>query len=121
MAASMNRVDWGLLTLRIAVGGMAILHGLIPLQHVSSWSLPHIQPAALGLLLGLLEVVCGALVLVGLAMWPAVLGILVLIGIPVCRPLVAHSLITIHAQTLFRMIVTFASAVAGPGRASLSK
>jgi uncharacterized membrane protein YphA (DoxX/SURF4 family) len=100
---------------------MAILHGMVPIQHVGSWSLSHIQPVGLGLLCGLLEMVAGALLIAGLWMWVAAMGILILVGLPLSRPLSLQSLMTVHAQTLFRMIVTFASALAGPGKASLSK
>ena len=121
MAASWNRTDWGLLCLRIAAGGMAILHGLAPVQRMGTWSFSHLESAGMQLLWGLLEMVCGALLVAGLWMWPAALGILVLIGIPLFRPFSLHALSTGHAQTLFRMIVTFASALAGPGKAALSK
>jgi len=121
MAASWNRTDWGLLVLRLGAGTMAILHGLTPLQHVGSWSLSQVPSGGLQLLWGLLEVVCGALLIGGIWMWPAALGIIVLIGIPLFRPVSIHSLITVHVQTVFRMVVTFASALAGAGRASFSK
>lgn len=119
--ASLNRTDWGLLTLRVAVGGMAILHGLAPLRRVSSWDLSHLQPLALQLLGGLLEMICGALILAGLWMWPAVLVILVLLSVPLFRAGSWHAVWPGHAQTLFRMLVTFASALAGAGKAALSK
>jgi len=121
MAASKNRVDWSLLCLRLAVGGMAILHGIIPLQHAGAWHFSHLPQTGLDLLAGLVEVVCGVLMVLGAWTLPAAIAILVLMSIPLARSLTLHSLVFDHTQTLFRMLVTFASGLAGPGKASLSK
>jgi uncharacterized membrane protein YphA (DoxX/SURF4 family) len=121
MSASKNRIDWGLLLLRIAVGGMAILHGLGPVRSASSSSLSHVPQMGLALLSGLLEMLCGVFMIVGLWTWLAAIGILILAGIPLVRAISLRSLVLGHTQLLFQMIVTLASALAGPGKASLSK
>jgi uncharacterized membrane protein YphA (DoxX/SURF4 family) len=121
MSASKNRIDWGLLLLRLAVGGMAILHGLGPVQRAGSWNLSHLPQTGLALLSGLLEMICGVLMIAGLWTWPAAIGILILAGIPLVRAISVRAVVLGHTQLLFQMIVTLASAMAGPGKASLSK
>lgn len=121
MSASKSRIDWGLLLLRLAVGSMAILHGFESVQKAGSWSISHLPQTGLTLLSGLLEMICGALMIAGLWMWPAAIVILILAGIPLVRAISLRSLVLGHTQLLFQMIVTLASALTGPGKASLSK
>jgi uncharacterized membrane protein YphA (DoxX/SURF4 family) len=121
MSASKNRIDWGLLCLRLAVGAMAILHGLVPLRQAGAWNVSHMPQMGLALLSGLLEMICGTLMIAGIWMWPAAIGIFIFAGIPLVRAMSLRSLVYGHTQLLFQMIVTLASAICGPGKASLSK
>lgn len=113
MAASKTRIDWALLFLRLAVGGMALLqgftvlrsaHGAITMTHASTW----------GFSLG--EMVCGALILVGL--WvPLAGGILaVVLGWPLVHGWMHGAGLLSNLGGLFRLLVGLACALGGGGK-----
>ena len=118
MSASNTRTDWALLLLRLAVGGMAVAqgfevlrraHGTITFAHVSTW----------GWALG--ELVCGALILIGL--WvPLVGGILVIVlGWPLVHGWMHGAGVLSNLGGLFRLLVGLACAVGGAGKWALDR
>ena len=113
MAASKTRIDWALLLLRLAVGGMAMVqgfevlrraHGAITFAHASTW----------GLALG--ELVCGALILLGV--WvPLAGGLLVaVLGWPLVHGWIHGAGPLSNLPALFRLLVGLACAVGGAGK-----
>jgi len=121
MAASKNRIDWGLLVLRVGVGLMAILHGVGPVLGIRvGHLLSHPSAIGIGLLLGLLEVICGALVIAGVWTTLAGLVIVVLVSLPLTQASL-RGLVTSYGQTVFRVLASFATAICGPGKCALSK
>jgi len=118
MAASKSRIDWALFLLRLAVGGMAILqaftvlrnaHGAINFAHVSTW----------GWALG--ELVCGALILIGL--WvPLAGGVLAgVLGWPLVHGWMHGAGPLANPAELFRLLVGLACALGGGGKWALGK
>jgi hypothetical protein len=118
MAASKTRTDWALLLLRLAVGGTAVLqgfetlrraHGAITLAHASTW----------GLALG--ELVCGALILLGV--WVALAGglLAVLLGWPLVHGWMHGAGALSNLPGLFRLLAGLACAVGGGGKWALEK
>ena len=113
MAASKTRVDWSLLLLRLAVGGLALLQGFSILRHA------HAAPSlgnALGLGLALLEMICGALVLIGLWTWLAAAVLVGLVGWPLAQGWIHGAGILYHPAGLFRLLTTLACAIGGGGK-----
>lgn len=118
MAASKNRIDWALLLLRVGVGGVAIHHGLQPLLHArGAVTLPN----ALRLGYALLEVLCGALILVGLWMIPAVIGILALVSWPLIHGWLHGAPVLGQPNALFRLLTTLACGLGGGGKWGVGK
>lgn len=118
LAASKTRVDWSLLLLRLAVGGLAMLHGLALLRHAhGTLSAGH----ALGWGLALLESLGGALVIIGL--WTGLLaGLLaVLMGWPMVLAWTHGAGMLQDPAALFRLLATLACAVGGAGKWALDK
>ena len=118
MAASKTRTDWALLLLRLAVGGMAVLqafavlrgaHGAVTFAHVSTW----------GLALG--ELVCGALLLLGL--WVPLAGALLaaLLGWPLIHGWLHGAGPLANVTGLFRLLVGLACAIGGGGKWALGR
>jgi len=118
MAASKNRIDWALLVLRLGVGGAAILHGLGPIRHAKGAAT---MANAIHLGQALAEVLCGALVIVGVWMIPAVLGIMALIGWPLVHGWLHGAPVLGDPQGLFRFLGTLASGLGGAGKWGLGK
>ena len=117
MAASKQRIDWGLLLLRLAVGGMAILHGLAPLRSLRAVSASH----ALPLLLSLLEVVAGTLLVLGVWMVPAVCVVAGLLAWPLVDGWRHGAPLLGRAEALFRLLATLACGLGGGGRWAVGK
>jgi len=118
MAASKTRIDWALLLLRLAVGGMAVIqalaflrgaHGAITLAQASSW----------GLALG--EMACGALILAGL--WVPLVGVVlaVLLGWPLVHGWIHGAGLLSNLSGLFRLLVGLACALGGGGKWALER
>jgi uncharacterized membrane protein YphA (DoxX/SURF4 family) len=113
LAASKTRVDWSLLLLRLAVGGMALLQGLAILRHA------HAAPTfgnVAGLGLALLEVVCGALVLIGLWTWLVAAVLVGLVGWPLMHGWLQGAGALSNPTGLFRLLTTLACAIGGGGK-----
>jgi uncharacterized membrane protein YphA (DoxX/SURF4 family) len=118
MAVSKERTDWALLLLRLGVGGYGILHGLGPVMHAGSGvSMAH----AMRLGAGILEMVCGGLMVLGLWMTPAMFGLLAFIGWPLAREWMHGGRILGDTPSLFRWIATLAAGLGGAGKWSPSK
>lgn len=118
MAASTNRTDGALLLLRLAVGGFAVAqgievlrsaHGAITFAHASTW----------GLALG--ELVCGALILVGL--WVPLAGLLLvaLLGWPMLHGWIHGAGLFTNSGALFRLLVGLACAIGGGGKWAIDR
>ncbi len=118
MAASKTRTDWALLLLRLAVGGMAAVqafavlrhaHGAISMAHASTW----------GLALG--ELVCGALILLGI--WVPLAGGLLaaLLGWPLVHDWLHGAGLLSNLGGLFRLLVGLACALGGGGKWALER
>lgn len=118
MAASKTRIDWALLLLRLAVGGMAVLqaasvlrgaHGAITFAHAATWG--H----------ALAELVCGALLLVGL--WVPVAGgaLALLLGWPLVHGWLHGAGFLTHLSGLFRLLTGLACALGGGGKWALER
>ena len=118
MAASKTRTDWALFLLRLAVGGMAVVqgfevlrraHGAISMAHASTW----------GLALG--ELVCGALILVGI--WVPLAGLLLaaVLGWPLVHGWIHGTGLLSNLGGLFRLLVGLACAIGGGGKWALER
>jgi uncharacterized membrane protein YphA (DoxX/SURF4 family) len=113
MSSSSARHDWALLLLRLAVGGLAVLqsvavlrhaHGAVTFAHASAW----------GLALG--ELICGALILVGL--WVPLAGgfLVVLVGWPMVHGWIHGAGPFAEPGGLFRLLTGLACAIGGGGK-----
>lgn len=113
MAASKTRTDWALFLLRLAVGGMAVLQAFQTLRHARG-AITFAHAAGWGLALG--ELVCGALILVGL--WvPIAAGVLVaVLGWPLVHGWLHGAGLLAHPAALFRLLAGLACALGGGGK-----
>ena len=118
MAASKNRIDWALLCLRLAVGGMAFLAGLQPLMHAA---FPGSLAQALHWGLHLAEMLCGMLMVLGLWMPVASFGLAVIIGYPLVLGWMHGAALFGNLHGLFLLLVAFASALGGAGKWALGR
>lgn len=118
MAASKTRIDWALLMLRLSVGGMAALHAFEVLRRAQG-SITLAQAATWGMALG--ELVCGALLLVGL--WVPVAGGLLaaVLGWPLVHGWLHGAGPLSNLAGLFRLLVGLACAVGGGGKWALDR
>jgi uncharacterized membrane protein YphA (DoxX/SURF4 family) len=118
MAASTNRTDWALLLLRLAVGSYAVLQGLAVLRHAQG-TITFVHAATWGLALG--ELVCGALILLGL--WVPLAGsfLVVLLGGPLVHGWLHGTGLFSNPGGLFRLLVGLACAIGGGGKWALEK
>ncbi len=118
MAASKTRTDWALLLLRLAVGGLAVLqafvvlrqaHGSISLAHATAW----------GFALG--ELVCGAMILVGI--WVPLAGglLAMLLGWPLVHGWIHGAGPLANLGGLFRLLAGLACAIGGGGKWALER
>ena len=118
MAASKNRIDWALLFLRLGVGGLAIIQGFEPLRHArgaaTAANVAHLA-------LALAELICGALVVVGVWMIPAILGLLGLISWPLVHGWLHGAPILGQPNALFRLLATLAAGLGGEGKWGMGK
>ncbi len=118
MAASKNRIDWALLCLRFAVGGMAFLSGLQPLLHSA---LPASLPQAGYWLLHLAEMLCGVFMILGLWMAVASAGLTLIIGWPLVTGWLHGAPLLGNLHGLFLLLVAGASALGGAGKWALGR
>ena len=118
MAASKNRIDWALFFLRLGVGGMALFQGLEALRHAKG-GVALGNALSLGLALG--EMLCGVLVLVGVWMVPAVLGLLLFIGWPLVHGWIHGAPVLGRPEALSRLLATLAAGLGGSGKWGFGK
>lgn len=113
MATSKNRIDWSLLCLRLAVGGMAFIAGFEPLMHAS---LPGNLSQFIHWALYLAEMLCGIFMLLGLWMPMASLGLTLIVGWPLVHGWLHGAPFLGNLHGLFLLLVAFASALGGAGK-----
>ncbi len=113
MAASKTRVDWSLLLLRLAVGGLSVLQGFEALRHAHGGA-SFAQAAHLGLALA--ELLCGALVVIGLWTWLMAALLVGITGWPLVHAWLHGAGILANPGGLFRLLATLACAVGGAGK-----
>ena len=130
--ASKVRTDWSLFLLRLAVGGMAFLAGLMPLLHAR---LPTTQALAVHWGLHLAEMLCGVFMLrealtgeqapqgtetvfmlLGLWMPLASFGLTLIIGWPLVSGWWHGAPVFGNLHGLFLLLVAAASALGGAGK-----
>lgn len=118
MAASKTRTDWALFLLRLAVGGMAVMHGFEILRRAHG-AITFAQASTWGLALG--ELVCGTLILAGI--WVALAGGLLtaVLGWPLVHGWMHGAGPLANLSALFRLLVGLACAVGGGGKWALEK
>ena len=118
MAASKTRIDWALLILRLAVGGLAVVQAFAVLRHAHG-AITFSQASTWGLALG--EMVCGTLILLGL--WiPLTGGLLaVQLGWPLVHGWLHGSGLLSNLGGLFRLLVGLACALGGGGKWALDR
>jgi uncharacterized membrane protein YphA (DoxX/SURF4 family) len=113
MAASSTRTDWALLLLRLAMGGLAVLHGSTLLRHAHG-AITFAQASTWGLALG--ELACGSLILIGLLV-PLAGGFLVaLVGWPLAHGWIHGAGALADPGGLFRLLAGLACAIGGGGK-----
>ena len=118
MAASKARIDWALLLLRLAVGGMAFLSGLEPLLHAA---LPGNLPQLIGWAMHLAEMLCGIFMVLGLWMPVASLVLTLIIGWPLVQGWMHGAAFFGNLHRLFLLLVAAASALGGAGKWALGR
>ena len=118
MAVSKQRIDWAMLLLRVSIGGLAMLQGFEPLRHARNITT---MTNAIHLGTALCEIVCGALILVGVWMIPAVIGLLALIGWPLVHGWIHGAPVLGQPNALFRFLATLAAGLGGAGKWSIGK
>lgn len=118
MAVSKQRTEWAMLLLRLAVGGYAFLQGLQALRGVR---IPGTVGQLLPLLVGLGQLVAGGLVILGLWLTPAILGLTALVALPLVSGAFHGAPMLGRTQTLLHLLTLMASGLGGPGKAALGK
>lgn len=118
MAVSKQRTDWAMLLLRLAVGGYAFLQGLQALRGVR---MPDSPAQLLPLLTGLGQLLAGGLVMLGLWMTPAVLGLTALVAVPLVSGWFHGAPLLGRTQALLHLLTLLASGLGGAGKAALGK
>lgn len=118
MAVSKARIEWALLCLRLAVGGMAFLEGATVLRRLT---FPGSLDQALVWGLNLTEMLCGVLMVLGLWMPVASFVLALIIGGPLIWGWLNGAPVLGNLQGLFLLLVAFASALGGAGKWSLGR
>ena len=118
MAASGTRIQWALLLLRLAVGGMALLVGFEALRHSA---LPGSLPQLLHWSLYLAEMLCGVFMILGLWMTVASIGLTLIVGWPMVVGWMHGVPLLGNLHGLFLLLVVAASALGGGGKWSVGR
>lgn len=113
MAVSKARIDWALLCLRLAVGGMAFLEGFTVLRRLA---FPGNLDQALVWGLNLTEMLCGVLMVLGLWMPVASFILALIIGGPLILSWLNGAPVLGNLHGLFLLLVAFAAALGGAGK-----
>lgn len=112
MAASKRRVDAALLVLRVGVGGLAIHQGLQPFLQMRGG--PNLKGGLLLLLAGL-KLACGVLLVAGVWMFVAALGLVTLLAWPLVLGWIHGAPILGQPHSLSHLLATVASGLGGGG------
>ena len=118
MAASKNRIDLALLSLRIGVGGLAVFQGFTSLR-LGKGALTVGNALHLGAALG--EMISGVLILIGVWMIPAVVELLALIAWPLVYGWSHGAPVLGQPSALFRLLATLATGLGGAGKWGVGK
>ncbi|MGB4467594.1 MAG: hypothetical protein WBH99_06560 [Azovibrio sp.] len=118
MAVSKARIDWALLLLRLAVGGMAFLEGFAVLRHLA---FPGNLNQAMVWGLNLTETLCGVLMVLGLWMPVASFILALIIGGPLILSWLNGAPVLGELHGLFLLLVAFAAALGGAGKWALGR
>lgn len=118
MAVSKQRTEWAMLLLRLAVGAYAFLQGFHTLRGLR---MPGSLGQVLPLLVGLGQMLAGGLVILGLWMTPAILGLTALVAVPLVSGAFHGAPILGRTQTLLHLLTLMASGLGGAGKAALGK
>ena len=118
MAVSKTRTDWALFLLRLAVGGMAVVQAFSVLRHAHG-APTFAHAATWGLALG--ELVCGALILLGI--WVSLAGAILacVLGWPLVHGWMHGAGVLSNLGGLFRLLVGLACAIGGGGKWALER
>ena len=118
MAVSKSRLDASRFFLRLAIGGLAILLGFQAMRHSGFPSTIH---AAGYWGMHLLEMLCGALIMVGFLMPFASVILTLIIGFPIVMGWMHGASILGDLHALFLLLVVSATALGGAGQWALGR
>jgi hypothetical protein len=118
MAVSKSRLDASRFFLRLAIGGLAILLGFEAIRHSGFPSTLH---AAGYWGMHLLEMLCGALIMVGFLMPFASVVLTLIIGFPIVMGWMHGASILGDLHALFLLLVVSATALGGAGQWALGR
>lgn len=118
MAVSKSRLDASRFFLRLAIGGLAILLGFQAIRHSGFPSTIH---AAGYWGMYLLEMLCGALIMVGFLMPFASVVLTLIIGFPIVMGWMHGASVLGDLHALFLLLVVSATALGGAGQWALGR
>ena len=118
MAVSKTRLDASRFFLRLAIGGMAILMGFQALRHSG---FPSTLNGAGYWALHLTEMLCGALIMIGLLMPYASAVLTLVVGLPIVLGWIHGAPVLGNLHALFLLLVVTATALGGAGQWALGK
>lgn len=118
MAVSKSRLDASRFFLRLAIGGMAILLGFEAIRHSA---FPSTLTSAAHWGLHLAEMLCGALIMLGVLMPFASVALTLVIGVPIVLGWMHGAPILGNLHALFMLLVVLATALGGAGQWALGR
>lgn len=118
MAVSKSRLDASRFFLRLAIGGMAILLGFEAIRHAA---FPSTFSSAGYWGLHLAEMLCGALIMLGVLMPVASIALTLVIGFPLVMGWVHGAPILGNLHGLFMLLVVLSTALGGAGQWALGR
>ncbi len=118
MAVSKTRLDASRFFLRLAIGGMAILMGFQAIRHSA---FPSTFSGAGHWALHLTEMLCGALIMIGLLMPYASAVLTLVVGLPIVLGWIHGAPVLGNLHALFLLLVVTATALGGAGQWALGK
>lgn len=118
MAVSKSRLDASRFFLRLAIGGMAMLLGFEALRHSA---FPSTLSGAGHWALHLTEMLCGALIMIGLLMPIASLALTLVVGYPLVMGWIHGAPVLGDLHGLFLLLVVSATALGGAGQWALGR
>lgn len=118
MAVSKTRLDASRFCLRLAIGSMSILLGFEALRHAV---FPSTLSGAGNWALHLAEMLCGALILLGLLMPLASIGLTLVVGLPMVLGWMHGAPVLGNLHGLFLLLVVLSTALGGAGQWALGR